>query len=1244
MIQSSLTAISAASPTSRHLFLRRLHSGVRAFALRGALIALAACGGAESTAPKDPNTPGEATNLSASATQISLGAIGASSQITAQMTDAKGRVVPSSSISWSSSDITIVGVAGSGGVAIITARAPGRATVRVSGGGLYQDIPVTVNAARAISLAPATVTVRSGDSYRFIPTIDADPGASPQLQWSTDNPLVATVGSDGTVSGITSGNTNIRVTVVGDARLTATAAVVVGSARSVKLSPTTVSLPALENATIGATVDVDATQSKELTWTSDNASVATVSSAGVVTGVAVGSTFVRAVSVVDARARDSVAVRVLAARTVSVSPASVTFANGETRQLTATVSFEAGASTDVTWRSSNPAIAMVAQNGLITAVAQGSTTITAVAVADTTKRASAAVTVVPGVRDIDVQPAALSVFPGESRSLTANLTADNGALMSVTWRSSNAAVATVAANGSVTGVSAGTAIVTAISDADTTKRATSLVTVRTSPVVSITPSSLKLVLNEQSTLTASVTAPLGASTAVTWQSSNASVASISSSGNVTAIGFGTATVTATSVADPNARATASVVVAPQVKSISLSPGSALVAPGGTVQLLASVTAEGGLATTVTFRSTNPSVASVNYAGVVSAMSLGTATVTAVSDADTTRKASAVITVANGPRRLATSWSTSRLGGALYEDVVSISAVDASTAYAVNSVGDVFRYNGTSWVLSASGSSYGTQFLSVSAVSGAAVAVGTNGITIRNNGSSWSTMASGTSSTLQSVWLESASSGFAVGVGGVALRLTGTTWSATTSGSTRNLYGVWSSAGVAYAVGDNGEILKYSGSWTRQTSGTTETLYSVYGTPSGTAVAVGTFGKILRLSGTTWSSVSAPSITSDLYGVATDPGTGISYIASDVGLLQLNGSTVTTAATPYAPRLFATALDVGTGVWTSGQRGSVMRYASSSWRTLNLAPDLIDVWTAAGNNAWAVGEFGFTYRYNGTDWTRVSTPTTATLNAVWANATDAFAGGDNGTMLRWNGSSWSSMSFPSTGHVYGLYGTSGSNVYAVTTNGEILRFNGTSWTTAASAGISLWSIHGSSANDIVAVGENGTGLRFDGSTWLSMNVGTTGTLAGVYAGGGFYLSVGANSAGTGGLAYTSGGNGWSATSTGSSRLLTSAWGPSSSDLYATGEAGTMLRYNGTGWTSMSTGTSDLLWSVSGAIDGTGGFAVGYNSTMLTATSGSSLVAGMRAAALNTGASLEPRSGAKLVRGSLPTGTARRNRKR
>lgn len=1105
---------------------------------------------------------GTPTRFESSTGALSLNAVGASQSITVTARDRSGNAIAGVPVTWTSSDATIADVSGSGTTAMVTARAPGRATIRARTGDLLLEISVGVLAVRSITIAPQAVSVIAGGQLQLNATVDAEAGALLDLRWLSDNPSIASVNTQGIVTGVAPGNTIIRANAVGDVRVTTTAQVTVTSAGSIAITPSTLSM-----------------------------------------------------------------------------------GTGEQRTLAASVNLEPGLSTALTWRSQNNAVATVSSTGVVTGVSVGSTLITAVSVADTTRRGTAAVTIVPVVRDLDITPAAATIFTGDTRQLGVNFNADPGASQAVIWRTSNATVAAVSSSGLVSGVSAGTAIITAISAADTTKRATSLFTVRYAAAVSVSPAAATIGVGATRTIVASVTTENGATTAVTWRSSNASVATVSATGVVTGTAVGTAEISAVSVADTSRRATSTITVAAVVRSVSVTPGTSAMLAGQTLQLVPTVVADAPLSTAVTYRSMNSAVASVSASGQVTAVALGSTGIVVQSVADTTMRDTAFVSVSNG---LATTWAATRLGGALYEDVVSLRGIDASSAFAVNSVGDVIRWNGSTWSVAVRGASYGTQFLAVHGSSSSNVmAVGTNGVTSHFDGSIWSIESSGTTSRLNSVFLESTISGFAVGENGTALRWNGSAWSVSSTGSTQSLKSVWASGGIAFAVGANGEVLRFgNGSWSRQTVPTTESLSGVSGTTSSNVVAVGAFGTILSFSGGAWTTVNSNGVVADLYAVsAVSPTDTRLYIASDDGLLLLNNGALTRVTTPYTPRMFSVSADASGQLWVGGQRGSVQRLASGGWETVSLAPDLIDAWTTSATNAWAVGEFGFIYRWNGAAWARQATPTTATLNAVWgASTTEAFAGGDNGTMLRFDGTTWSAMSFPSTASVYGLWGSSASNVFAVTAAGEVVRYNGSSWAVITTTGNALWAIHGTSPTDIVATGENGAALHVTGSGWSAITVNTTATLAGVWSSGSGATSVGAAASGSSGVAFGLSGTSWSSISTGSSRVLTSIWGPNASDLYATGEQGTLLRYNGSSWSAQTTGTTDLLWSITGAPSGIGGaFAVGYNSTVVAGSNSSTFTTAMvRALSVAKGIDLDPSAGARKVRGPLPSGKARKAR--
>lgn len=152
-------------------------------------------------------------------------------------------------------------------------------------------------------------------------------------------------------------------------------------------------------------------------------------------------------------------------------------------------------------------------------------------------------------------PDTASVTAGQTTTLVPTVVPANAANQTLSWQSSNTAVATVSSAGVVTGVSAGTAQITAAStDGSNITSNTCTVTVAPGPtsVTSITiPSSTSVVAGATTTLTATVAPADATNPAVSWQSSNASVATVNSTGVVTGVSVGTAQITAVSTDGSN---------------------------------------------------------------------------------------------------------------------------------------------------------------------------------------------------------------------------------------------------------------------------------------------------------------------------------------------------------------------------------------------------------------------------------------------------------------------------------------------------------------------------------------------------------------------------------------------------------------------------------------------------------------------------------------------------------------------
>jgi O-glycosyl hydrolase len=162
---------------------------------------------------------------------------------------------------------------------------------------------------------------------------------------------------------------------------------------------------------------------------------------------------------------------------VSVTPTTGTVSVNNSLQLTETVVPATATNKNVTWKSSNPAIASVNGTGLVSGVAVGSAIIT-VTTQDGNNTATSNLTVnVVSVTGVNVNPTTAALFPGETQQLTASVLPAGASNTGVTWASSDMQVATVNTTGLVSAVTSGTATITATT-IDGSKTATSSFTIK----------------------------------------------------------------------------------------------------------------------------------------------------------------------------------------------------------------------------------------------------------------------------------------------------------------------------------------------------------------------------------------------------------------------------------------------------------------------------------------------------------------------------------------------------------------------------------------------------------------------------------------------------------------------------------------------------------------------------------------------------------------------------------------------
>lgn len=613
------------------------------------MVASLSCGGAGGTEPVSPADGTPATvSINPPSSTIS---IGAQLPLQALVQDPDGRLIPVTAVVWSAQDPAIASVSGAG---VVTAVALGSTQVAASYNGRSAVATITVQKTPVASVVvtPGQASAVVGAKVPFgAAAFDAAQNrlADRAVVWSSSDLGVATVDATGTATAMAPGTATISAVSEGKTA-TATLSVSAGPVAEVAVTPTPVSLTIGQKTFLAATAR-DASgglvSGRAFVWSSSNTSVAIVSEQGEVTGIGAGSTTITATSE-GKSGTAQVTVSTIPAASVEVSPRPLAVTVGSSATVTATVRGASGnvlPGRAVEWSSSDSDVARVNNAGVVTGVSAGSATITAATSDGRSGSTQATVTNVP-VASVELSPSAAPVTVGSSTTLTATLRDADGRPLTrnVTWTSDNSAVASVSNTGVVTGVSPGSATITAASEG---RSASARITVSEIAVanVAVSPPTASLTVGSSTTISAAAKDAAGSTLpgrAIAWSSSDAGIATVSASGVVTGVSAGSATISATS-GDATGTTRITVTNVP-VASVAVSPGTASLNVGSTTTLSATPKDAGGntlAGRAVSWSSDNLAVATVSNTGVVTGVLPGSANVTATSEG---RSGSAAVTV------------------------------------------------------------------------------------------------------------------------------------------------------------------------------------------------------------------------------------------------------------------------------------------------------------------------------------------------------------------------------------------------------------------------------------------------------------------------------------------------------------------------------------------------------------------------------------------------------------------------
>lgn len=1079
----------------------------------------------------------------------------------------------------------------------------------------FANLTVTPVVLQAIQITPLDASISNGTSQQFtaIGTFSDNTtrDLSTQVNWTTSPAGIATFSASGLGTGVAVGTTTVTATLSGVSASTGLTVKNV-TLQSIQVTPTnaSVAVGTTTQFTATGTFSDNTTQdlSGQVAWTASPGGIANFSTSGAGTAVGQGSTTVTA-SLNGVSDSTGLTVTAAVLQSIQVSPSNPNIASGTTVQLTATGVYSDSTTQDMTsqvsWTTSPSGIATVNGTGLATAVAVGATTVTAT---HGGVHGSTQLTVASSVvTSIQVTPADSSVAKGTTTQLTATGTFSDSTTQDLTnrvsWTTSPTGIATISASGLATAATQGTTTVRAtLSGVSGTTSLT--VTAATLQSIQITPANPFLAKGTTRQLTATGTysdrTTQNLTTQVSWGTSPAGIATVSTAGLATAGAQGVTTVSATMGGVTGT--TTLTVTAAALQSIQVTPATPSIPKGTTVQFTATGTFSDSttqnLSTQVSWTTspTGPSArVSLSTAGLATGTSVGFATVSATLSG-VTGSTNINVTTAVVQSIAVTPANTTIAKGSVAQLTATATFSDATTQDVTGQA---------SWTTSPTG------FASVDTAGRATgTALGSTTVTATLRGISGSTSLTVVSAVLQSIAVTPANRTVATGT---ALQLTATgrysdgtfqdlttqvSWTTSPAGIvTVNGSGLATGVGVG-TTAVTGTLAGVSGA--TNVTVTNATLQSIAVTPASATMGVGS--TVLFTATGTFSDSS----TQDLSGQVswTTSPTGIAAVsAAGVASRVAVGSTTVTAT--LSGKSGSAALSVTNAVLQSiavtPANPTIPGDTTLQFTATGTFLESVNVYTTQDltrQATWASSNTGQAVVSNTGLVTGIlgGTPTiSATLSGVTGSTTLTVT---NPPGAVWTGrTSGTTNSFYRVSYGNGRFVAVGLADQTSNTGTLVTSSNGTDWTVVNPGTTSslLATTYGNGT--YVVAGGGGTVLSStDAAGWTARVSGTTSNLLGACYGIGTFVVVGAS----GTVITSADGSGWTVrTSNTANRLQGVGFG--NNTFVAVGDSGTIITsVDGVGWTTRASNTGNNLSSVAYS---SGLFvAVGQAGTILTSPDG------------------------------------------
>ncbi len=312
------------------------------------------------------------------------------------------------------------------------------------------DIDYTLMA-EEISVSSSKEILDVGDSTKLVATIEPKETYNKYSIWSSSNSNVATVDSYGNVNAKSKGKAIIYAkTADGSGKTDMCSVTVRQPVKKITLSHSALKLNKGKSTVIKGNIYPQNADKKKITWSTSNKKIALIQQNGKVTGKSKGTAKIFAKATDGSKTFAVCKVNVLQPVTkIKMSHTRLIMNVGHSRAIKANVFPNNASNKKVKWTSSNKKVAVVYQNGKVTAKTRGNVVIYARAADGSRKYAKCTITIKQPITKIQLSKTDLKIKVGKEKSLTAKVLPKNANNKVVKWSSSNNSVASVSSNGTV---------------------------------------------------------------------------------------------------------------------------------------------------------------------------------------------------------------------------------------------------------------------------------------------------------------------------------------------------------------------------------------------------------------------------------------------------------------------------------------------------------------------------------------------------------------------------------------------------------------------------------------------------------------------------------------------------------------------------------------------------------------------------------------------------------------------------